>query len=127
MKIVRTTVRVDQRPALVARHRVDREIAPCEVLFERHLRRRKELEAAISAPVFALGACERVFLARFGMQEHRKIAADRLVARGGHHLRRGTDNDPVAVAVLTTDELVADGAADTVDMKRLPLGAGHRA
>jgi hypothetical protein len=29
--------------------------------------------------------------------------------------------------VVTTDELVADGAADAVDVEPLPLGASHRA
>ena len=44
---------------------------------ERDVGRREELEAAIAAPVLALGARERVFLVRFRMQEHREVAADR--------------------------------------------------
>src|SRR5689334_5454057 len=63
-KIFGAVVGVDQRAVLVPRHRIDREIAPCEVLRKRHFGRRKELEAAIAAPMFALGARKGIFLAR---------------------------------------------------------------
>ncbi len=72
---------IDQRPLLVARHRVDREIAAREVLVEGHIGRDEELEAAVAAAVLALGARQRVLLVRLRMQEHRKIAADRSDSR----------------------------------------------
>ena len=72
--------RIDEVAVLVARDRVDREIAAREVLLERHVGRRMELEAVIAARGLALGARERVLLVRFGMKKNREILADRTVA-----------------------------------------------
>ena len=47
-------------PSAAARHRVDRQVAPREVVLERHLRRGEELEAAIAAG----RACARCARAR---------------------------------------------------------------
>ena len=111
-------------PSLVARHRVDREVAALEVVLQRHVGRGEELEAAIAAAVLALGARERVFLVRVRMQEHREVLADGHVARGEHHLGRGADHHPVAVGDRAAEQLVAHRAADAVDGVRAAAGDG---
>ena len=117
-EVGRAAERIDQRAVLGARHRVDREVAPLEILLERHFRRGEELEAAIAAPMLALGARERVLLARLGMEKHREVAADRLVAGRDQHLGRRADDDPVAVAGGPAQELVAHRSADAIDLAR---------
>ena len=104
-EVAGAAVGIDQRAVGAARHRVDRQVAPREVVLERHLGRREELEAAVALAVLALGARERVLLARLGVQEHREIAPDRPVARRQHRLGRRADDDPVAV-----DDRAARGA-----------------
>ena len=97
-----------------------------EVILERDVGRGEELEAAIAAPVLALGARERVLVARVGMQEHREVLADRRVARREHDLRRRADDDPVAVADGASEQLVAHRAADAVDAHGLRQRPRHR-
>ncbi len=127
-EIAGAAVGIDQRAVGAARHRIDRQVASREVVLERHLRRREELEPAVPLAVLALGARERVLLARLRMQEHREIAAHRPVARRQHRLRRRADDDPVAVDDGTPDQFVADGSADAVDLHGTGRGAGggHR-
>src|SRR5690349_14813558 len=62
-QVLLPAIRIDQRAVRRARHRVDREVAPAQVVLERDFGRREELEPAIAAAVLALGARERVFLA----------------------------------------------------------------
>src|SRR5947207_562679 len=112
-------VRVDQRAILIARHRIDREVASRKIVGKRHLGRCEELETAIATSVFALGARERVFLAGIGMQEYGEVAADGLVSRRRQHLGRGADDDPIAVAVLASQKLIANRATYAVYPKRL--------
>ena len=56
-----------------------------------------EREAAIARAGLALGARERVLLARVGMKEHRKVAADGDVALLAQLLDVGADQDPIAI------------------------------
>ena len=111
---------------LAARHRVDRQVAPREVLFQRDIGRREELEAAIAPSVLALGARERVFLVRFRMQEYREVAAHRAESRRQHRLRRHADDDVVTVGDSAAEKFVADDTADLVDPRWLGKRAGHR-
>ena len=62
-KIGLPAVGIDQRAPLVAGHGVDRQIAAGEILGERDVGRREELESPVSAAVLALGAGQRIFLA----------------------------------------------------------------
>ena len=112
----RAVERVDDAALLVARDRVDREVAAREVLLERHVGRGVELEAVIAARGLALGARERVLLVRLRMQEHREIPADGLVAELDHLLGRRADDDVVAVLHRQAEQLVAHRAADGVDL-----------
>ncbi len=117
-------VRVDEGAVLATRHRIDREIAPRQVLLQRDIGRREELESPIAAAVLALGARERVFLVRFRMQEHWKVAADRAEAGGQHRLRRDPDDDKIPVGVCSAEQFIADGAAD-FDRSRAGCGSGR--
>ena len=97
VKIALALIRIDQRAVLVERHRVDRQIAPRQILLERHVGRGVRHESFVAGRRLALGARERVFLVCFGMQKHRKILADRPVAERRHLLGRRADHDPIAV------------------------------
>ncbi len=116
--------RIDDRPderavrAHFARHRVDRQVAPHEILLERDVGRVIELEAVIAGRRLAFGARERVFLVRIRMQEHRKILADRPEALRGHLLGRRADDDVIAVAHRQAEQCVADRAAHRVELHR---------
>jgi hypothetical protein len=110
---------VDQEPLLVARDGVDREIAPLEVLLQRHVGRGVELEAVIAAGGFALGARERVLFVGVGMQKNGKVAADRAEPELDHVLRRRADDDVIAVFYRKAEKLVTHGPADLVDLHRV--------
>ena len=62
-------------------HRVDRQVAARQVLFQRDVGSAWNDEAAVAGRRLALGARERVFLVRLRMQEDREVAPDRRVAR----------------------------------------------
>jgi hypothetical protein len=100
--------------ALVPGDGVDGEVAAPQVVLQRDVGRGVDGEALIAAAALALGAGERVFLVRLGMQEHREVLADRLEALLDHLLRGGADHHPVAILDLQAEQLVADGAADDV-------------
>jgi len=55
-------VGIDERAVLVLRHRVDGQVAPPQVLFERHRRRKLRGEAAVARAYLALLAGEGVLL-----------------------------------------------------------------
>ena len=63
-QIGRAAEGIDQRAVLVLRHRIDREVAPGQVLFQCHVRFGVKGEAVIAACRLALGARQRVLLAR---------------------------------------------------------------
>ena len=69
------------RPSVVLRDRVDGEVAPREVLLRASRRARRGTRSRVAARGLALGARERVLLVGLRVQEHRKVPADRLVAR----------------------------------------------
>ena len=115
-------VRIDQGPVVVARDRVDRQVASRKIRFERHVGRRMEDKAAIAPAAFALGPCQCVLVVRLRMQEDWKVAADRPVA-GGHHLfGRGAYNDEIVIGDRAAEKLVANRAADAVDLHGLGPG-----
>jgi hypothetical protein len=68
---------------------------------------------------FALGARQRVFLMRFGVQEYREILADRLVALRDHIVWRGTDDDPIHILDRQAQHFIADCAANAVNLHDL--------
>ena len=113
-------------PSSAAGDGVDGEVAPAQVLLERHVGRGVEDEAAVPGRGLALGAGERVLLVRLGMQEDREVGAHGAEPARGHLGRRGAHDDPVAVGHGTAEELVAHAAADRVDLHaRGSRGAAH--
>ena len=101
-------------PALVLGHRVDGQIAPPQILFQRHLGGGVKPEARVARRGLALGAGQRIFLVRARMQEDREIPPDRLKPRAQHLLRRRADHHPVAVLDRQAEQFVAHRAAHGV-------------
>ena len=69
-------------------------------------------KAVIAACGFALGAGECVFLVRVGVQEHRKVFANRLIALCHQSLGRAAHNHPVAVRTREAHQGIAHCTAD---------------
>ena len=86
VEIALALIRIDQRAGIIERHRVDRQIAPRQVLLERDVGRGVRNESFVAGRRLALGARQRVFLVRLRMQKHRKVLADRLVSERRHLL-----------------------------------------
>jgi hypothetical protein len=107
---------VHQRAVLVLGDGVHRQVAPAQVVFERHRRVGMNGEAAIAGRGLALGAGQRMLLARGRVQEHREVAPDRRVALRQHLLDGGAHHDPVAVAGRGAQQAVPNCAADLVDL-----------
>src|SRR5258706_7906033 len=108
-------VGIDERAVLRARHRVDGEVAAPQILLERHFGRGMECEAPVSRGGLALGAGERVFLVRPGMEEHREVRSHRSKLAPHHFLGSRSDDDIVAVLHREPEQLIADRAADHKD------------
>ena len=87
-----------------------------QVLLQGNVRLGVESEAGIAAPGFALGACQGVFLMRFGVQEHRKILAHRLIARRKHGPRIGANHHPIAVFYFPPQQGIAHRAAHQINL-----------
>jgi hypothetical protein len=104
--------RVDQRAAFVLGDRVDRQVAPAQIVFERHVGGRVERETMVAAAGLAFGARERVLLAGPRVQEHREVLADRFVAQVEQVLRTAADDDIVAIAHRQTEQPIAHRTTD---------------
>src|SRR5690606_9332650 len=107
--------RIDEPAAAVARHSVDREIAPLEVLLDGDRRRGVEREAGIPRRDLALGSRERVLLAGLRVQEYGEILADLLEAERPHFLRPGPDDEPVPLADSPAEKCVTNRPADFIN------------
>src|SRR6185369_78263 len=77
-----------------------------------------ELEAAVAGSGLALGARERVLLARRRIEEDGKVASDGDVAGGAQLFGIGADDDPVAIAARQSEQLVTHCAADEIALHR---------
>jgi hypothetical protein len=122
-QIGRAAEGIDQIAGVVARDRIDREIAAREVVFERDVGRGMKLEAVVTARGLAFGARERVFLFRCRMQKYREIPADRLIAQLDHFRGGGADHHVIAIGHRQTEQFVAHGTADGVDLHALKPAA----
>ena len=70
LQIALSMVGVDdglRRVVAVLRHGIDGQVAPCQVLFQRHIRRGMHHKAFIARGRFALSARQRVFLLGVGV------------------------------------------------------------
>ena len=112
------------------RHRIDREVAAGEVLLERDVRGEARREAVVAGAGLPFGAGERVLFAGRGVQEDREVLAHGPVAEREQLVRRGADDDEVALDVRAPEQLVPHCAADEVDlharMQSKPGAVGRR-
>ena len=76
---------------------VDGQVAPCQVFFQRHVGRGVHRKAVVAGSGFSLGAGQRVFLMRLGVQKDGKVFAHRQKALGQQGLGGGAHHHPVAV------------------------------
>ncbi|EWS52710.1 hypothetical protein X551_04498 [Methylibium sp. T29] len=118
-QVALAAVGVDQRAVGRAGDGVDGQVAPCQVLFQRHVRCGVEAEAVIARTRLAFGACECVLLVRLRVQEDREVASDRQEAGVEHLLRCAADDHPVPVSTGDSQQFVADGAADNKNLSVL--------
>jgi len=109
-------VGVDEPSVGGARHGVDGEVAPREVLLQRDRRREVGGEAVVAGRDLALEARQRVLLVRLGMQEDREIAADGAEALRFEIGGRRAHHHPVPLAHRATEQLVAYRAADQIGL-----------
>ena len=75
-----------------------------------------EGETLVARAGLALGAREGVLVARLRVQEDREVLADRLEAQREHVVRRGADDDVVAVVHGQAEQRITHRAADEVDL-----------
>jgi hypothetical protein len=115
-QIRRAAERIDEISVAVLRDRIDGEIAPSQVFFERDAGICIEREPVIAASGFAFGARLRIFLARLRMQKHREILADRRVALAQQFVRRRADDDVVAILHRNAEQTIAHRAADEISL-----------
>ena len=108
---------VDIRAIGRARNRVDRQVTPAQVVFQRNFWPRMKRKAPIAATRFPFGARQCVFFTGGGMQEDRKIPADRRKPPTDHFLGRRSDDDPVAIAVHLAQQAVSHGTAHDVHLQ----------
>ena len=118
--IAHAAERIGQRAVVGLGDGVDGEIAPGEIVLQRHLRRRIKGKSRVARPGLALSASERILLMGFRVQEDRKIPPDRLEARRPHGLGRGADDDVIAILHRQSEQGIAHRAADQVDFHRRP-------
>src|SRR5690554_3143576 len=104
---------------------IDGQITPQQVLFQTDLRAGMEAETAVSLAAFALGACQGILFAGLGVQEYRKIAADRFEAFGQHLIRCRTDHNPVPILDLKPQQPIPHGAAYQIDLHQRSQRSGH--
>ena len=116
LDVARAAVRIDERAIVGLRDRIDREVAPLQILFQRHRRIGIDDEAAIATPALALGPRQRVLLAGIGMQEHGEVATHGLEASRFHPGLGGADHHPVAIAGRQAQQPVAYRAADEIGL-----------
>ncbi len=108
--------RVDQRPAGRLRHRVDGQIAPREVLLERHLGSEFDGESAVAGCDLALEPRERVLLVRVRMQKYREVAPDLAVPEPQQLLPRAAHHHPIALLHRQPEQGVPNRPADQIHL-----------
>jgi hypothetical protein len=124
LDIAHAIERIGERAVLVLGNRVDGEVAPRQILLQRHRRIGLEHEAVIAAPTLALGTRQRVFLTRARVKEHRKVLAHRLVAQRQQLLRIGPDHHMIAIDHRPPKQPVTHRSANEMNLHAgiLPRG-----
>ena len=97
LQIAQTVVRVDNLAVIVLGQRINGQIAPLKIIFQRDIRCGIAGKTGVTGTGFPFGTCQRILFMRLRMQKNRKIAAYLLVARVEHLLWRTTDYHPISV------------------------------
>ncbi len=87
LEIRLAAVGVDQRPVIIAGHRVDSQVSSRQILLERHRLRRVHLEPGVPGRDLSFAARERILFVGLGVQEYREIAPDLAISKLLHLLR----------------------------------------
>ena len=116
LEIPPAAVGVDQMTGLVACHGIDGQVAPLQVLLQRHLGRGMKDKAVITGRGLALGARQGMFLVRLGVQEHREFLAHRAEAPRHHLLGRGPHHHPVALIHGQAEQRIAHRPTDQIGL-----------
>jgi predicted aminopeptidase len=116
LQIIGATKRIDEFAGRTLRDGIDRQIAPAQILRERHVGGEAHSEPAIARRDLGFQARERVFLFSLGMQEDRELASHRKVPESLEILRARADDHPVTLARGNPEELIPNCAADQVDL-----------
>ena len=106
---------------------VDGEVAPGQVLLQRHIGCGVEGEALVAGGGFALGAGQGDFIAGVRVQKHRKVFAHRQIALVQQSLGRAAHHHPVALVQGQTQQGIAHRAAHHVNVHqcvRCPVFTG---
>ena len=83
-------------------------------------------KAVVARCCLALGAGQRIFFVRFGVQKDGEVLSHRLVAQVNQLLRRGTHHHPVVVLHRQAQQGIPNRATDHVNLhggsvERAPL------
>ena len=125
-KIAGAAPRIDEFAVGAAGHRVDRQVAPLEILFNRDGGRRIEREAGVAWADFPLRTRECVLLAGLRVNENGEIFTHLTVAECEHLTRRRADDEPVPLADRPSEQRITDRAADLIyihDRTIIPQGS----
>ena len=115
LQVGNAVVRINDQAAFVACDGVDSEVAARQILFQRDFGRGVDLEAAVATSGLALGACQRIFLVRARVKEHRKVPAHRAIAELSHLFRRCADHHVILVGSRSAKQPVAHRPSDRID------------
>ena len=116
LDVALAAIRIDQRAVRAARHRIDGQIAPREILLERDLGSEFDVESAIARRDFPLATRERIFFVAVGMQEDREVAAHLAIAELQQLLARSADDHPVALPHRHAEHGVSNRTADQIHL-----------
>ena len=125
-QILRTAIRVDRillvpyavRAELRSSngHGIDGEIAPCQVFFQTHIRRRMDGKTVVARRSFSFSAGQCVFIVGLRMQEHRKVFAHRHKTLIQHVLRRAPHHHPVAILYRQPHQCITHRTANHIEL-----------
>ena len=126
-EVTTTVVRVNQVAGSIARHCVDRQVAPVEILSDRDIRGRVKEKAAIAGCGLSFSSRERIFFARIRVQEDGEVLADRLEACRLHLSRCRSHDAPVPLAHGQPKQFVTNRATDKVNFHTMILSSARNA
>src|ERR1700693_4794707 len=98
---------IDEGAVIVPGDRIDREVAPCQVLLQRDVARGVDAEAFVAPCSLALRAREGVLGVALRMEKDRKVLADRTETEAYHLLGVAANDYVVMIFHRQSEQLVA--------------------